>query len=160
MMKKLFSKTVTIENNKSKEDTIALINKHIEPFHKDSSKLLFEGRISPEGKFHIKIADVVKMGRTAISPIEISGSVLETISGGSITEIIFSEIKMFLIFRYISIPLFIILGIVLYTDILKIGQSDVWFLPVFFGLLFLPIYYVGFHNESNKAIKYWRKVLS
>lgn len=159
-MKKLFSKTVTIENNKSKEDTIAVINKHIEPFHKDSSKLLFEGRISPEGKFNIKIADVVKMGRTTSSPVEISGSVFETVSGGSITELIFNEIKMFLIFRYTSIPLSLILGIVLYTDILKIGQSNVWFLPVFFGLLFSLICYISFHNESNKAIKYWQKVLS
>lgn len=159
-MKKLFSKTVTIENNKSKEDTIAIINKHIEPFHKDSSKLWLEGRISPEGKFNIKIADVVKMGRTAIYPIEISGSVFETVSGGSIIEFTISESKISLIFRCISIPFFLISSVILYTKVLKIEPPIPWFLPIFFIVMGLLFNYFSFHYQSNKVIKYWQKVLS
>ncbi|RWW99612.1 hypothetical protein [Flavobacterium cerinum] len=159
-MKKLFSKTVTIENNKSKEETITVFNQHIEPFHKDSSKLKFEGRISLEGKFNIKIADVVKMGRTAIYPIEISGSVFETVSGGSIIEFTISDSKTSLIFRCISIPFFLIISVILYTKVLKIEPPVPWFLPIFFMVMGLLIYYFLFHYESNKAIKYWQKVLS
>lgn len=160
MMKKLFSKIITVENNKTKEETITVFNQHIEPFHKDSSKLWFEGRISPEGKFNIKIADVVKMGRTGIYPLEISGSVFETVSGGSIVEFTINDSKTSLIFRCISVAFCLIISVILYTKVLKIEPPIPWFLPIFFIVMGLLLNYFSFRYESNKTIKYWQKVLS
>lgn len=162
MMKKLFSKTVTIENNKSKEETITVFNQHIEPFHKDSSKLWFEGRISPEGKFKIKNAiDYIPFKKSYIIPVEMSGSVFETVSGGSIIVFTVSDSKISLIFRCITIPFFLIISVILYTEVLKIEPPIIpWFLPIFFIVMGLLINYFSFHYESNKVIKYWQKVLS
>lgn len=74
---KLFRQTTHIESNKTKEETIVLIDRNIEPFHKDGSNLKFEGRVTADGEFKINLAEQGLAYRKRPSFVMVKGKVLE-----------------------------------------------------------------------------------
>ncbi|PZR16240.1 MAG: hypothetical protein DI539_17710 [Flavobacterium psychrophilum] len=148
----LFRKEISLESAKSKEEVIDLLQKNIEPFHKDSSNLNFEGRITPDGEFKMNLATKVSIYRRRESFIIIKGYVTEAQTGKSLITVEFSVSTLMRTINYIAGILFALITVVLLMDLIHLpGLFDIWFIPPVFYVFFMLNFYVTFHTDRKKA---------
>ena len=158
---KLFKETVALESNKNREDVIALIDKNIEPFHKDSSSLIFEGRIHPEGVFNIKLADSGTQYRKRVSIVIIKGLVKEMQDGKSIVNIDFTITKIIQNIIYVAGVVAVVLTVLFYMGVLNLsGIVTFWFFPLLFYSIFSLNFYLTFQMDKKKALVTLQNILS
>ncbi len=153
----LFKKEVTIKSDKSKEEVIAVIDRHIEPFHKDSSTLLFEGRISPEGVFKLNVAPYQIHYRTYSGVLDIKGYVKED-ENGSVTQIVFGLSKTMLFLIYSLVPILLLLTALLLSGIVQL-EVNLWFMPLLFLAFFMVNFSITFRNERIKALRLLKRII-
>jgi len=156
----LFKRVIKIECNKGKEEAIGIIDSNIEPFHKDSSKLQFEGRITPDGEFKINLADQGSMYRKRPSSLVIKGEVIENGAEKSVIDVEFTLSKMMTIILYGAGILYMLLAIALFMEYIQLpGLPNVWFVPLIFCVFFVFSFYLTFTIDKKKAIRVLQTIL-
>lgn len=147
----MFKKEIIIYSSRSKEETIAVLAANVEPWHKDSSLIPFEGSVTPEGRFNIKLGPATTGYRTRVSIIQIEGAVAEDDKGKVLVEVKFSFFENMQFFLYIIPFVLPLVSILLYTK--NIGQPFPWFIPLIFIPVLLLSFYLTFRADVQKAEK-------
>lgn len=156
----LFKRVIQIECNKGKEETIGIIDSNIEPYHKDSSKLKFEGRITPDGEFKINLADQGSVYRKRPSSMVIKGQIIENEHEKSVIDVEFTLSKMMTIILYGAGVVYMVLAILLFMEYIQLpGSPNVWFVPPIFCVLFVLNFYLRFTTDKKKATRALRDML-
>lgn len=148
---KLFKETVVLESSKNREEIIALIDKKIEPYHKDGSKLMFEGRISAEGDFNLNMAPSGTAYRSYSRIVDIKGRVSEDKNNASVTEIVFSISKISKTITIMASIFFISIALLLFYS--TIGRPNIpYYVPLIFYVFFMINVKLTFQAQVNKAL--------
>lgn len=139
----MFKKSHTIKTTLSKEEIIAILQSKVENFHRDNSKVDFEGNVNLSGEINIK--PTFDFGpRNQFRP-EISGKI-----HGNQIDLVFdlsSIMKKVLWFIILVEPLFILF---IYT---KIQEKQVLlFFP--FLIVFLLVMKLTFDSKVKKSITF------
>jgi hypothetical protein len=122
----LLKKEVCIESTTSKEEVIALLNRNIESFHKDGSKIPFEGRISQEGVFAIRLAREFSGYNRGTEVLTINGSVNENVRGSEV-KIVFTVTTGILYLICFIIPAMLLVTVLSYINIINFGCPGICF---------------------------------
>lgn len=148
---RMFQKKIILHSTKTKEDMIALLAENIEPWHKDSSSLIFEGKVEPDGKFNFGPAPLRTSYKTRYSTLRITGCITDNNDGSSIVAVKFSTVSNMRIFLYAAPAFFVIIALLMYTQIVIVPTP--WFLPLFFAPFFVLNSYISFRVDVLKAEK-------
>lgn len=153
----LFKKEVCFESIKAKEEVTALLQKNIEPFHKDGSKLPFEGRISQEGVFAIRLSREFTGYSRAAEMLKINGFVCQNESVGSEVKITFSIATEILYLIGFIIPVMLIVAFLSYMGFIDLKMP--WYLFLFGVVFFLFAFVITFYNDRVTAMKLLKGIL-
>lgn len=155
----LFKKTVLLQSSKSMEEVIALIDSCIEPYHKDGSVLMFEGRISSEGDFDFNVAPSGTAYRSYSGIVSIKGNVKECEKGGSVTEVVFIISKISRVIMYFAIIVMVLFTVLLFTDIITQFKGP-YYLPLIFLIFLMINFKITFQNQVNKALNNLKAIIA
>ena len=153
----IFSEEISIQSANTKETVISLLQKNIEPFHKDNSKLIFEGKIATDGIFNIKLSEIRNGGWTRFPILNINGLVEEADEQTYIVIMISIDrfFKNFILFMGIVM---ISLSIVLLLKDLDFNGFQ-WFSPLLFYFFTLIIAFFTIQSDKRKIVMTLRDIL-
>ncbi len=143
----MLDKEILIQTDKPKSEIISLLNKHVEPWEKDNTKFVFEGKVLPSGEFSFVPMPYRDGLKTRSSQIKINGNIIES---GSVTiiNIKLTPKKLIKFFMYLTSIISIVCAILLYLNILPVKIP--WVVALFY-LVFNTIYYFVLSAEIKSV---------
>jgi hypothetical protein len=151
----LFNTTVTVKSKFSMEQAISILKRNIEPWHKDGSKLMFEGIVNNDGLFTAQVAAVnVNFGKSRSSGIIFKGAVASDSSNGSTMTLTFSMPR-----TIITITLFLSLIIMTFGGLILSGVINVdnslmmGIVAILWPIIYIIILQISFQLQVRKVYK-------
>lgn len=144
----LLEKTITLNSFRSRQEIINNLKNNIEPWHKDSSKLRYEGYVNDDGTFKAKPCPDSPYNTRNEKP-EFYG-VIETTPTGCLVHLTFYTSQAVILLLIIQILLFII-GILVWFKIISIGFP--WYGPIIFSVLSMFFTYFSIDGERNQVVE-------
>lgn len=144
----MLDKEIIIQTDKTKSEIISLLNKHVEPWEKDNTNFVFEGKVLPSGEFNLAPMPYRDGFKTRSSQVKVNGNIIES---GSVTiiNIKLTPKKLITSFMYITSIISVVCAILLYLSILPVKIP--WFIALFYPI-FNIIYYFILRSEI-KAVE-------
>ena len=149
----LFVKKTVINSVISKNELIDILNENVEPFKKDGSKYLFEGKIDISGNFII-YPTFDYNARNQIRPM-IKGVVSECSEKGSQIKIVFSLPSIMKGLIGLVVFANLIICVVLYFNNLFLK----WYMLLSFIIIFCLVAYAIYNDKVKKSLDLFERII-
>ena len=151
----LFNATVAVKSKFSLEQAIYVLKQNIEPWHKDGSKLLFEGTVNNDGLFTAQVAAVnVNFGKSSTAGIKFKGAVASDSSNGSTTTIMFSMPKVIINVSLFMSLIAVIFGGLMLSGIININNNFMMgAIAILWPITYIIILQISFKLQVRKVCK-------
>lgn len=152
---KLFNTTIAIKSKFSMEQAISILKQNIEPWHKDGSKLLFEGTVNDSGQFSAQVAAVnVNFGKSRTAGIKFKGAVASDSFNGSTTTIKFSMPTVIINVSLFMSLIVLVSGALILSGVINIDNNfAIGSIAILWPVIYMIISQINFKLQVRKVYK-------